>query len=136
MPKDEVDRETIAAIATAPGRGGIGVVRLSGSKVVQIAATVAGGLPVPRHATLCVFKDRSGQRIDEGIALYFAAPHSYTGEDVLELQGHGGPVVMQMLLAACVPALVPCFNAASSASGRSRPSRLFAIRADCVGNSG
>jgi tRNA modification GTPase len=104
MPKDEVDRETIAAIATAPGRGGIGVVRLSGSKVVQIAATVAGGLPVPRLATLCVFNDRSGQRIDEGIALYFAAPHSYTGEDVLELQGHGGPVVMQMLLAACVEA--------------------------------
>jgi tRNA modification GTPase len=104
MPKDEVGRETIAAIATAPGRGGIGVVRLSGSKVVQIAATVAGGLPVPRLATLCVFNDRSGQRIDEGIALYFAAPHSYTGEDVLELQGHGGPVVMQMLLAACVEA--------------------------------
>jgi tRNA modification GTPase len=104
MPKDETDRETIAAIASAPGRGGIGVVRLSGSKVVQIAAAVAGVLPAPRHATLRVFKDHSGQRIDEGIALYFAAPHSYTGEDVLELQGHGGPVVMQMLLAACVEA--------------------------------
>jgi tRNA modification GTPase len=104
MPKDEVDRETIAAIASAPGRGGIGVVRLSGSKVAQIAEAVAGRLPAPRHATLCVFKDRSGRRIDEGIALYFAAPHSYTGEDVLELQGHGGPIVMQMLLAACVEA--------------------------------
>jgi tRNA modification GTPase len=104
MPKDEVSRETIAAIASAPGRGGIGVVRVSGSKVARVATAVTGSLPAPRHATLCVFKDRSGRRIDEGIALYFAAPRSYTGEDVLELQGHGGPVVMQMLLAACVEA--------------------------------
>src|SRR5258708_25034685 len=104
MPKDEVSRETIAAIASAPGRGGIGVVRVSGSQVAQIAAAVTGSLPAPRHATLCVFKDRSGRQIDEGIALYFAAPRSYTGEDVLELQGHGGPVVMQMLLGACVEA--------------------------------
>jgi tRNA modification GTPase len=104
MPKDEVSRDTIAAIASAPGRGGIGVVRVSGSRVPQIAATVTGSLPAPRHATLCMFKDRSGRQIDEGIALYFAAPRSYTGEDVLELQGHGGPVVMQMLLGACVEA--------------------------------
>jgi len=104
MPKDEVSRETIAAIASAPGRGGIGVVRISGSQVAQIAAALTGRLPAPRHAKLCVFRDRSGRQIDEGIALYFAAPRSYTGEDVLELQGHGGPVVMQMLLAACVEA--------------------------------
>jgi tRNA modification GTPase len=104
MSKDEVSRETIAAIASAPGRGGIGVVRLSGPKVPEIAAAVAGGLPEPRHATLSVFKDPCGDRIDQGIALYFPAPHSYTGEDVLELQGHGGPVVLQMLLSACLEA--------------------------------
>jgi tRNA modification GTPase len=80
------------------------VVRVSGSRVAQIAAAVTGSVPAPRHATLCAFKDRSGGHIDEGIALYFAAPRSYTGEDVLELQGHGGPVVMHMVLAACVEA--------------------------------
>ena len=104
MPSDEVSRETIAAIATPAGRGGIGVVRLSGTGVPGIAKKILGGLPRRRHATLAVFRDARGERIDEGIALYFAAPHSYTGEPVLELQGHGGPVVMQLLLAACLDA--------------------------------
>jgi tRNA modification GTPase len=104
MPKDEVTRDTIAAIASAPGRGGIGVVRVSGPRVPRIAAAVAGALPAPRRATLSVFSDSVGARIDEGIALYFAAPNSYTGEDVLELQGHGGPVVLQMVLGACIDA--------------------------------
>ena len=104
MPSDEVSRETIAAIATPAGRGGIGVVRLSGTGVPEIAKKILGGLPRRRHATLAVFRDARGERIDEGIALYFAAPHSYTGEPVLELQGHGGPVVMQLLLAACLDA--------------------------------
>ena len=100
MPRDEpVARDTIAAIATPPGRGGIGIVRLSGSKVPEIAARLLGHLPEPRSAVFGKFLD-----IDEGIAIYFPAPHSYTGEPVLELQGHGGPMVMQSLLGACLDA--------------------------------
>ena len=90
--------DTIAAIATPPGRGGIGIVRVSGSLARSIAGQVAGLVPEPRHATLATFRAADGAVIDEGIALLFAAPHSYTGEDVVELQGHGGPVVMQQLL--------------------------------------
>jgi tRNA modification GTPase len=104
MPSDEVNRDTIAAIATPAGRGAIGVVRLSGPAVAGICEKLLGALPEPRRATRAVFRDARGEAIDEGIALYFAAPHSYTGEPVLELQGHGGPVVMHALLAACVDA--------------------------------
>jgi tRNA modification GTPase len=104
MASDEVSRDTIAAIATPPGRGGIGVVRISGARVPEIAGAVAGILPQPRRATVCVFKDARGDRIDEGLVLYFPGPNSYTGEAVLELQGHGGPVVVQMLLGACLDA--------------------------------
>ena len=99
MPSDELTRDTIAAIATPAGRGGIGVVRISGPEVPRIAHEILGRLPEPRLATFASFA-----QLDEGIALYFAAPHSYTGEPVLELQGHGGPVVMQALLAACLDA--------------------------------
>ncbi|MGD9943845.1 MAG: tRNA uridine-5-carboxymethylaminomethyl(34) synthesis GTPase MnmE [Burkholderiaceae bacterium] len=88
----------IAAIATAPGRGGIGVVRVSGSGLAPIMKAVLGREPAPRHASFGPFLAGDGEAIDHGIALYFPAPHSYTGEDVLELQGHGGPVVMQLLL--------------------------------------
>ncbi|MBI4990240.1 MAG: tRNA uridine-5-carboxymethylaminomethyl(34) synthesis GTPase MnmE [Rhodocyclales bacterium] len=94
--------DLIAAIATAPGRGGIGVVRLSGADLASIARSLTGSLPKPRLATLARFLDAAGAEIDEGIALYFPAPHSYTGEDVLELQGHGGPVVLQLLLRRCL----------------------------------
>jgi tRNA modification GTPase len=94
--------ETIAAIATPPGRGGIGVVRVSGGLARSIAKAMAGVEPVPRHATLASFRSADGSVIDRGIALLFASPHSYTGEDVLELQAHGGPVVMQQLLQQCV----------------------------------
>jgi len=104
MPSDEVARDTIAAIATPAGRGGIGVVRLSGPKVPEIAARVLGFVPEPRSAVFSRFLDADGALVDKGIALYFAAPHSYTGEAVLELQGHGGPVVMQALLGACLDA--------------------------------
>ncbi|HEY3076466.1 MAG TPA: tRNA uridine-5-carboxymethylaminomethyl(34) synthesis GTPase MnmE, partial [Burkholderiales bacterium] len=104
MPRDEVVRDTIAAVATPAGRGGIGIVRISGPAVPRIAADVVGSLPAARRATLARFNDARGQLIDQGVALYFPAPHSYTGEEVLELHGHGGPVVMQMLLAACVDA--------------------------------
>ena len=97
-------RDTIAAVATPAGRGGIGIVRVSGPKAPEIASTVLGKLPDPRRATRCPFRDARGESIDEGIALYYPAPHSYTGEPVLELQGHGGPVVMQALLAACLDA--------------------------------
>jgi tRNA modification GTPase len=99
MPSDEVARDTIAAIATPVGRGGIGVVRVSGPGVPRIAQAILGRLPEPRQATFGSLADA-----DAGIALYFPAPHSYTGEAVLELQGHGGPVVMQALLGACLDA--------------------------------
>lgn len=91
-------QETIAAIATPPGRGGVGIVRVSGPGVKAIAVAVAGELPPPRHAHFCDFLDENGEVIDQGLVLYFKAPHSFTGEDVLELQGHGGPVVMDLLL--------------------------------------
>ncbi len=91
--------DTIAAIATPPGRGGIGVLRVSGSQCTGIAQALLGRLPRAREAVFTAFRDAGGEAIDRGIALYFAAPRSFTGEDVLELQGHGGPVVMDMLLA-------------------------------------
>ncbi|MCF8152272.1 MAG: tRNA uridine-5-carboxymethylaminomethyl(34) synthesis GTPase MnmE [Burkholderiaceae bacterium] len=94
--------ESIAAIATAPGRGGIGVVRVSGPDLLGFAAALTGKAPPPRRAVLVDFLAADGAAIDRGIALYFPAPASFTGEDVLELQGHGGPVVMQMLLVRCI----------------------------------
>jgi len=94
--------DTIAAIATPAGRGGIGVVRVSGPGASAIAEGVLGRVPAPRVATLAPFRDARGEAIDRGIALYFPAPHSYTGEDILELQGHGGPVVMLELVRRCV----------------------------------
>ena len=93
------DTDTIAAIATPPGRGGVGMVRVSGGLVPAIATEVLGNLPEPRHAALRIFRDADGEMLDSGLALYFSAPNSFTGEDVLELHGHGGPVVMDMLLA-------------------------------------
>lgn len=95
----EPQAHTIAAIATPPGRGGIGVVRLSGPLVPDIAREILGDLPAPRRATLRAFRDADARAIDHGIAIFFPGPASFTGEDVLELQGHGGPVVMDLLLA-------------------------------------
>jgi tRNA modification GTPase len=103
MPSDEL-RDTIAALATPPGRGGIGIVRVSGPAVPRIAAAVLGRLPKPRLASFGAFVDAHGERVDEGIALFYPAPQSYTGEDVLELQGHGGPVVAQAVLGAVLDA--------------------------------
>ena len=94
--------DTIAAIATAPGRGGIGVVRVSGPRTLDIALAILGREPIPRRALLSDFKDAGGEIIDQGIALFFSAPHSFTGEHVLELQGHGGPAVLKLLLARCL----------------------------------
>lgn len=90
--------DTIAAVATPPGRGGVGIVRVSGPAAHRIAEAVLGKVPVPRHAVLARFRDRAGESIDQGIALFFRGPASFTGEDVLELQGHGGPVVLDLLL--------------------------------------
>ncbi|MEK7989697.1 MAG: tRNA uridine-5-carboxymethylaminomethyl(34) synthesis GTPase MnmE [Thiotrichaceae bacterium] len=92
--------DTIAAIATPAGQGGVGIVRVSGSRVPEIAKIVIGQLPKPRYALFSAFKNIENEVIDQGLAIYFAAPHSYTGEDVLELQGHGGIVVMDLLLKA------------------------------------
>jgi tRNA modification GTPase len=94
--------DVIAAIATAPGRAAIGVVRVSGPNLEALAQSLLGKVPAPRHAALCDFLDENRETIDHGIALYFPAPHSYTGEEVLELQGHGGPAVMQLLLRRCL----------------------------------
>ena len=94
--------DTIAAIATAPGRGGVGVIRISGSNLLPFAFALTGKTPQPRYATLADFKAADGSAVDSGLLLFFPNPHSFTGEDVLELQGHGGPVVMQMLLARCL----------------------------------
>ena len=97
-----VKSDTIAAIATAPGRGGVGVIRISGSNLLPFAFALSGKNPKPRYATLADFKAANGSTVDTGLLLFFPGPHSFTGEDVLELQGHGGPVVLQMLLARCL----------------------------------
>ncbi len=90
--------DTIAAPATAPGRGGIGIIRISGPNTQHITTELLGKIPTARVAEYHIFRDADQQAIDEGLALYFPNPHSFTGEDVLELHGHGGPVVMDMLL--------------------------------------
>ena len=97
-----MDNDTITAIATAAGKGGIGIVRLSGPKSLVIAAQLTQTDLSPRHALFTSFVDSSYEKIDEGIALYFPRPHSFTGEDVVELQGHGGAVVLNLLLAETV----------------------------------
>jgi tRNA modification GTPase len=97
-PNAAPQTDTIAAIATAPGRGGIGIVRVSGRDCRRIAEGLLGCVPASRTAELHRFVDAAGEPIDEGIALYFPGPASFTGEDVLELQGHGGPIVMDLLL--------------------------------------
>ena len=99
-----MDDNTIAAIATPPGMGGVSVIRVSGKNAAAIAQTLSGKLPVPRHATLATFRDAQGETVDQGLLLYFPAPHSFTGEEVIELQGHGGVAVTQNLLHAVLAA--------------------------------
>ncbi len=94
--------EVIAAIATPPGRSGIGVVRISGPHLVPMLRAMVNAEVAPRRATRGDFRSANGSVIDQGLVLYFPAPHSYTGEDVIELQGHGGPVVLQLLLKRCL----------------------------------
>ena len=95
-------QDTIVAPATPPGRGGIGIVRVSGPATRAIAIAMLGSVPAPRHATVAIFTDAGGGAIDAGLALFFPAPHSFTGEDVLELHGHGGPLVMDLLVARAI----------------------------------
>jgi tRNA modification GTPase len=94
--------DTIVAIATAPGRGAIGIVRVSGARVEPLIKPICGAALEARRAHYLPLLGADGAPIDKGLAIYFAAPNSYTGEDVLELQAHGGPVVLQLLLARCV----------------------------------
>ena len=108
--------DPIAAIATAPGRGAVGIVRVSGKGIAPLVQALCGKALQPREATYLPFRAQDGQAIDQGLALYFPAPHSYTGEDVLELQAHGGPVVLQLLLARCL-------EAAQSLQDDGRPTR-------------
>ncbi|MGH8402930.1 MAG: tRNA uridine-5-carboxymethylaminomethyl(34) synthesis GTPase MnmE, partial [Gammaproteobacteria bacterium] len=90
--------DTIAAIATPAGRGGIGIVRVSGPAVTVLASALLGRVPPARQAVFQPFTDATGTQIDVGLALFFPAPHSFTGEDVLELHGHGGPMVLSLVL--------------------------------------
>lgn len=92
------EKDTIAAIATAPGQGGVGIVRVSGDKAREISEQLLGKVPTPRYAHYSAFQDENKAAIDNGIALYFEGPNSFTGEDVLELQAHGGPIVLDILL--------------------------------------
>jgi tRNA modification GTPase len=98
-------RDPIVAVATAPGRGAVGILRASGRDLEALIQSVCGRTLAPRQATLLEFVGSDGQALDRGLAIHFPAPHSYTGEDVLELQAHGGPVLLQLLLARCLEAL-------------------------------
>ena len=97
-------QDPIVAIATAPGRGAIGIVRVSGRHLVALIEALTGSTLAPRTAHYTALRDGHGEAIDHGLAIHFPAPHSYTGEDVFELQAHGGPVVLQLLLARCLEA--------------------------------
>ena len=124
--------DPIVAIATAPGRGAVGIVRLSGRALAPLARALTGRDLPPREACLTTLRDAGGDAIDQGLALFFPAPHSYTGEDVLELQVHGGAVVLQLLLARCLQAAAEID--ATSARARSPHLRLaepgeFTLRA-------
>ena len=107
--------DPIAAIATAPGRGAVGIVRVSGCGLAPLVAALCGRSLPARRAVYGAFKSAEGQAIDQGLALWFPAPHSYTGEDVLELQAHGGPVVLQLLLARCLEAAAEPLDQAGAA---------------------
>ncbi|OZI14862.1 tRNA uridine-5-carboxymethylaminomethyl(34) synthesis GTPase MnmE [Sodalis-like symbiont of Philaenus spumarius] len=96
--------DTITALATPPGRGGVGILRVSGPLAAPVARALLGKLPRPRQAEYLPFRDNDGATLDQGIALFFPGPHSFTGEDVLELQGHGGPVILDLLLQ-CIVAM-------------------------------
>ena len=113
-------QDPIVALATAPGRGAVGVVRMSGRGLDALVQALCGKALRPREATYLPFRDADGSAIDHGLALHFPGPQSYTGEDVLELQAHGGPVVLQLLLARCLGAAAEL----DPATGEPRLARL------------
>jgi tRNA modification GTPase len=102
MPSRRSENDAIAAIATPPGRSAIGIVRVSGAGTCALLEKLVGSAVAPRRATFASFLDANGSVMDQGLVLFFPAPHSYTGEDVAELQGHGGPIVMQLMLQRCL----------------------------------
>ena len=102
MSENTNNFDTIVAVATPSGRGGVGIIRVSGQLVPDIATKILGLVPTPFKASHRLFKDKEGETLDDGVAIYFPNPKSFTGEDVLELQGHGGHIVMDMLLKRCV----------------------------------
>ncbi len=108
--------DPIVAIATAPGRGAVGIVRVSGARLAPLIEAICGRVLKPREATYLPFRDKGGEPVDHGLAIHFPSPHSFTGEDVLELQAHGGTVVLQLLLARCLEAAAE----ADSLTGRPR----------------
>jgi len=118
LPRDE---DPIVAVATAPGRGAVGIVRVSGRSLGPLARALCGQDLKPRHATYTAFLGAGAQPIDQGLALFFRAPHSYTGEDVLELQAHGGPVVLRMLVQRCLEAAQQPINPVGGGLQRGTP---------------
>jgi len=133
------DTDTIAAVATAPGAGGVGIVRVSGPRAEQIGAAIANRALQPRRVHVVEFRDEHGNTIDSGLALLFRAPRSFTGEDVLELQAHGSPVVLALLLARCIalgarPARAGEFSERAFLNGRLDLAQAEAV-ADLVASS-
>lgn len=114
-------QDPIVAIATAPGRGAVGIVRVSGQNLAGLVQAVCKRTLKPREATYCAFLDAFGEPIDQGLAIYFPAPHSFTGEDILELQAHGGPVVLQLLLTRCLQAAAQIDAGGQTCLPRLRP---------------
>ena len=114
--------DPIVAIATASGRGAVGIVRVSGGGLAGFTSALLGRALQPRHATYLPFRGADGATIDHGLAIHFPSPHSYTGEDVLELQAHGGPVVLQLLLARCLELAEPHLPACAWPSRVNSPS--------------
>ena len=102
MHQRENFSELIVAIATPPGRGGVGVVRVSGTGALGLAASFLGRPPIPRHAHYSKFRDATGEVMDDGLLLAFPAPHSFTGEDIVELQAHGSPIALAALVERCI----------------------------------
>ncbi len=127
-----LESDTIAAIATPAGKGGVGIVRLSGPDSERILRRLCGKRVSARMATLSAFTDSAGEKLDTGLALFFPGPNSFTGEDVVELQGHGGPVVMDMLLAACLDAGARLANPGEFSERAFLNNKLDLVQAEAV----
>ena len=124
-------KDPIVAVATAPGRGAVGIVRVSGARLAPLIYALCGRALNERKATYLPFRDAQGEAIDRGLAIHFPAPHSFTGEDVLELQAHGGAVVLQLLVARCLEAALEIDTASGLPRLPKRQDRSGAGRSDC-----